>query len=201
MSGARSAIRAALRARMDALLVDADPPGPFVQVKNWTGELTRSRDSNPGMDALGDTPAVLIADARQTPQTTTRMTSGEVAQVLANQWVLFVVVENGQDPDASVALIDDCLDAVEASILGTQVEDGDFPITLESTTPWWAAPGSYCYAVTVRVERLVARTPAPEDGAVPLEQVTADVSLAGADPDLDEAAAPIAFVNADDLHD
>lgn len=201
MTASLSAIRAALRARLNTLLVDADPPGPFVQVKNWAGELRRDQSNNPGLEALGDTPAVLLAFGREIPNTTTRMTSGELAQTLLQEWVLFVVVEDAQTPDASVDALDACLDAVTACVIGTQVEDAEMPVELVSTAPWWAAPGSYCYAITVRISRQIARTPGPEDGSVPFDGLEGDVNDTSTDPTLDAAERPAAIVHVDDLQD
>lgn len=201
MSATTSAIRAAIRARLETQLDSADPPGPFAQVKNWAGELRRDRENNPGLDALGITPAVLVALGREIPRTTDRMTSGEVSQHLTQEWVLFVVVDNGQDPDASVETLDACLDSVIATVIGTQVEDTEMPIELVSAAPWWAAPGSYCYAVTVRVSRAVSRAPGEEDGASPLEEARADVNHVDTDETADATQRPAAIAYADDLQD
>lgn len=177
MTASLTAIRAAIRERLDTLLTTADPAGPFLVVKNWAGELTRDRSNNPGLDALGDSPAVLLAFGREVPTNTTRMTSGELAQTLGQDWVLFVVVDNAQDPDASVAVLDTCLDAVVACVVGTQIDDAEMPLELVSIVPWWAAPGSYCYAVTVRVSRQVARAPGEDTPVVPFERFEGGLSV------------------------
>lgn len=196
MSATLANIGTAILAALQGLLDTADPPGPFKQVAWWAGETDRSQADQPAMDARGKVPAALLAFARETPASTERTTTGEIQQVLASRWIVFVVVSVPREPAAAPAELFQCIDAVTAAVLGTQVDGSPVLVTLVQTEPWRVRPGSYTYAVTLAYERVLgARGADPESD--PLEQVDADVLLDGADTN----ATPAARVRADDLYE
>lgn len=194
-----AAIRTAIRAALDTLLTTADPAGPLVFVTDWAGELERS--DGPGLDALGKTPAALIAFARETPTQTKYTTTGEMAQTLASLWTVFVVTRDARKPGDAVAQLDSVLDAVIDAVVGTQVTTvGAIPLALESVAPYRVRPGSYCYAVTLRAARVLSTAPVAGD-TDPFERFDGTENPLDADATDDAAALPLANVRADNLDD
>lgn len=194
-----AAIRTAIRTALDTLLTTADPAGPLVLVDNWAGELERS--DGPGLDALGKTPAALIAFARETPTQTKYTTTGELAQTLATLWTVFVVTRDARKPGDAVTQLDSVLDTVIDAVVGVQVTSvGAIPLALESVAPYRVRPGSYCYAVTLRSTRVLSTAPVAGD-TDPFERFDGTVNPLDAGAVLDAAALPLANVRADNLDD
>lgn len=194
-----AAIRTAIRERLETLLTTADPAGTLAQVADWAGEMERS--DGPGLDALGRTPAALIAFARETPTQTKLATTGEVAQTLATLWTVFVVVRAVSRPGETTTTLDAVLDDVIDAVVGTQVTSvGAVPLALESVAPYRVRPGLFVYAVTLRASRVLGARPA-EGATDPFEQFDGEVNPLDANATTDADALPLSTVRAEDLHD
>lgn len=194
-----AAIRTAIRERLETLLTTADPAGLLAQVADWAGEMERS--DGPGLDALGRTPAALIAFARETPTQTKLATTGEVVQTLATLWTVFVVVRAVSRPGETTTTLDAVLDDVIDAVVGTQVTSvGAVPLALESVAPYRVRPGLFVYAVTLRASRVLGARPA-EGATDPFEQFDGEVNPLDANATTDADALPLSTVRAEDLHD
>ncbi len=195
-------IRAAIRARLDALLDSADPPGPLAFVANWAGETERASSDGPSFEALGQTPAALIGFAREAPTQTKWATTGELSQTLSTLWTVFVVVCEASGPsDAAVSTIDTVLDAVIDAVVGVQVtSESAIPLALETVAPFRVRPGLFCYAITLRATRSISTQPATGD-TDEFRQFDGEVNPLDADATTDADALPLSTVRAEDLHD
>lgn len=194
-----TAIRTAIRERLETLLSTADPPGPLAHVSAWAGETERS--DAPGLDALGRTPAAMHAYAREIPTQTKLATTGELVQVLASLWTIFVVVRSVGEPGDATDALDETIDAVIDAVVGTQVTSvGAVPLALESVAPYRTRPGLFVYAVTLRASRVLS-TRAAAGTTDEFQQFDGEVDPVDADAVTDAEALPLSTARAENLHD
>lgn len=189
-------IRAAIKAQLQTLVAVTPTDGQLLAVADWLGEVTRGRPID--LDALGRTPAALIAAAREGfqhfPTTTTEtMIHGD------SRWVVFLVVSDPQDPASQVPRMDTLLDAVIGVLAGLTIAGlwGTSMLMLLDWSPFRVERGVVVYAVTMQAVRVVdsdTNRAAIDPDTDAFNSIEGDVSLVDTDETEEPAANPIARV-------
>ena len=195
-----ASIRTAIKTQLETLL-RADPPADdrLLLVADWLGEVTRGRPID--LDALGQTPAALVAAAREAFEHQ-GTTTGETLIHGDSRWVIFLVVSDPQHPADQVPRMDALLDAVIGVLAGLRITGlwGTSLLELLDWSPFRVERGCIVYAITARAVRQVDSVANATVGDLPSEyfnEFQGDVSLAETSPTDEPAANPIAIAGGD----
>lgn len=195
-----ASIRVGIKTQLQTL-VASDPPeyDRLLTVADWLGEITRGKPID--LDALGQTPAALVASAREAFEHQ-GTTTGETLIHGDSRWVIFLVVSDPQHPADQVPRMDALLDAVIGVLAGLRITGlwGTALLELLDWSPFRVERGCIVYAITARAVRQVDSVANATVGDLPSEyfnEFQGDVSLAETSPTDEPAANPIAIAGGD----
>jgi hypothetical protein len=189
-------IRAAIKAQLQTLVSTDPADGQLLAVADWLGEVTRGRPID--LDALGQTPAALIAAAREAFEHTPT-TTGETMIQGDSRWVVFLVVSDPQHPADQVPRMDTLLDAVVGVLAGLTIEGlwGTSMLHLLDWSPFRVERGVVVYAITMQAVRTVdsdTNRAAIDADTDAFDSIEGEVNLVDTDETEEPAANPIARV-------
>lgn len=192
-----ASIRVGIKTQLQTL-VASDPPeyDRLLTVADWLGEITRGKPID--LDALGQTPAALVASAREAFEHTPT-TTGETMVQGDSRWVVFLVVSDPAHPADQVERMDVLLDAVIGVLAGLRIEGawGTSLLELLDWSPFRVERGVIVYAITARCVRQVDSENNRVVGEMPTEyfhSIEGSVNLAETSPTDEAEANPLARV-------